>query len=180
MSSENVTVGGFTLSASSLRNGMAALDDTKHDGVYVGLDGIALGKGAFKVDKYGNLTATSGKFTGSVYASSILTEAEETGAGYIEGSQVGAGTLTGGSGGNVAGYTLQASNLASGVNNNISRGVDAYETVNALISGSITASVINASVLYVGGALVQAKSTSFKDGNGTTITLSYFGPTNYD
>lgn len=62
---------GFTISARALYNGMTSLGDTSHNGVYVGVDGISLGKGKFKVDAYGNLTATSGTFTGSVRAGSI-------------------------------------------------------------------------------------------------------------
>ena len=147
LSSENVTVGGFTLSASSLRNGMTALDDTKHDGVYVGLDGIALGKGAFKVDKYGNLTATSGKFTGSVYASSILTEAEETGAGYVEGHQVGDYTLTGGDGGNLEYDTVAPGNTDSTLSGYVSRGTTAYGQCNG---GNISSNYISVNSLATG------------------------------
>ena len=147
LSSENVTVGGFTLSASSLRNGMTALNDTTHDGVYVGLDGIALGKGAFKVDKYGNLTATSGKFTGSVYASSILTEAEETGAGYIEGNQVGDYTLSGGSGGNLAYDTVAPGNNDSTLSGYVSRGTTAYGQCNG---GNISSNYISVNSLAAG------------------------------
>ena len=62
---------GFTISARSLYNGMISFEDTLHNGVYIGVDGISLGKGKFKVDAYGNLTATSGTFTGSVRAGSI-------------------------------------------------------------------------------------------------------------
>lgn len=153
LSSENVTVGGFTLSASSLRNGMTALNDTTHDGVYVGLDGIALGKGAFKVDKYGNLTATSGKFTGSVYASSILTEAEETGAGYIEGNQVGDYTLSGGSGGNLAYDTVAPGNNDSTLSGYVSRGTTAYGQCNGgnISSNYISVNSLAAGALGVGG-----------------------------
>ena len=153
LSSENVTVGGFTLSASSLRNGMTALDDTTHDGVYVGLDGIALGKGAFKVDKYGNLTATSGKFTGSVYASSILTEAEETGAGYIEGNQVGDYTLSGGSGGNLAYDTVAPGNNDSTLSGYVSRGTTAYGQCNGgnISSNYISVNSLAAGALGIGG-----------------------------
>lgn len=62
---------GFTISARALYNGMTSFGDTSHNGVYVGVDGISLGKGKFKVDAFGNLTATSGTFTGNVRAGSI-------------------------------------------------------------------------------------------------------------
>jgi len=40
-------------------NGMTSLSDTTHNGVYVGTDGIALGKGVFKVTNTGDLIANS-------------------------------------------------------------------------------------------------------------------------
>lgn len=147
LSSDNVTVGGFTLSASSLRNGMTSFDDTTHDGVYIGIDGIALGKGAFKVDKYGNLTATSGKFTGGVYAASILTEADETGAGYIEGDQVDDYTLSGGDGGNLEYDTVAPGNTDSTLSGYVSRGTTAYGQCNG---GNISSNYISVNSLATG------------------------------
>lgn len=55
---------GFSIDASSISNGMTSLSDTTHDGVYVGTNGIALGKGKFKVTSAGSLTATSGTIAG--------------------------------------------------------------------------------------------------------------------
>ena len=49
-------------------NGMTSLSDASHNGVYVGTDGIALGKGLFKVTNSGALNATSAKITGEVNA----------------------------------------------------------------------------------------------------------------
>ncbi len=49
-------------------NGMTSLADTQHNGVYVGTDGIALGKGLFKVANSGTLTATSATITGEINA----------------------------------------------------------------------------------------------------------------
>lgn len=51
---------GFSIGSSYIRNGMTSLSDTTHNGVYVGTDGIALGKGAFKVTNTGALTMNSG------------------------------------------------------------------------------------------------------------------------
>lgn len=53
---------GFEISSRSLFNGMTSLNDTTHNGVYVGVDGISLGRGNFKVDASGNLTARRGTF----------------------------------------------------------------------------------------------------------------------
>ena len=53
---------GFVIGSRAIYNGMTSLGDTTHNGVYVGVDGIALGRGNFKVDASGNLTAKRGSF----------------------------------------------------------------------------------------------------------------------
>lgn len=50
---------GFTIGSNSIYNGMSTLGSAAK-GIYLGTDGIALGGGAFKVDKNGITTATSG------------------------------------------------------------------------------------------------------------------------
>lgn len=54
-----ITIGTGTSGHSSIRYGMTTLADTSHDGFYIGTDGIALGKGTFKVTAAGDVTATS-------------------------------------------------------------------------------------------------------------------------
>ena len=58
------TIGGWTIGVSSLYNGMTSLADTSHNGVWIGTDGIAVGKGNFKVTNTGVLTAKSGTVGG--------------------------------------------------------------------------------------------------------------------
>ena len=59
-------IGGFTIGGTAIYKGITSVSDTAHDGVYLGNDGIVLGKGIFKVDSAGNatvkgkVTATSG------------------------------------------------------------------------------------------------------------------------
>lgn len=45
---------GFTIGNSAIYNGMTSLGDTTHNGIYLGTDGIALGKGNFKVNNSGD------------------------------------------------------------------------------------------------------------------------------
>lgn len=59
-----ITVGTGTSGHSAIRYGMTTLADTDNDGFYIGTDGIALGKGAFKVTSGGAITATSGTIGG--------------------------------------------------------------------------------------------------------------------
>lgn len=51
------TIGGWSITTNALYNGMTSLSDTTHDGVWIGQDGIALGKGDFKVTNTGVLVA---------------------------------------------------------------------------------------------------------------------------
>lgn len=64
------TIGGFTIDTSNLYNGMTSFSDTTHNGVYVGTDGVALGKGAFKVSNSGELTCSKASISNSESASS--------------------------------------------------------------------------------------------------------------
>ena len=108
---------GFTISARALYNGMTSFGDTSHNGVYVGVDGISLGKGKFKVDASGNLTATSGTFTGSVRAGSIQyggSNGTFNAAGLSDGS-IGSSKYGGGSvgGGAIAGGAVTNSKIGN-------------------------------------------------------------------
>lgn len=64
-----ITIGTNATNA-AIYNGMTSLSDTSHDGFYIGTDGIALGKGKFKVTKAGALTATEATITGAISAKS--------------------------------------------------------------------------------------------------------------
>lgn len=81
------TIGAWTLKAGepsssspsqgSLYSGMSTLNSSSM-GVYIGYDGIALGGGKFKVTRDGDLTATSGSFSGAISGSSFTSTAEKT------------------------------------------------------------------------------------------------------
>ena len=126
---------GFEIGNTYIRNGMTSLNDTSHNGVYVGTNGIALGAGKFKVtsagavtasnlsitggsinignnfrvDSSGNVTANNGTFAGSVYAGNI-----QYGGNY--GTFSGSG-LTGSSisNGKMVDYTLDTGKMVSGI-----------------------------------------------------------------
>lgn len=74
-------IGGFNIDTTKLYNGMTSLSDTTHDGVYVGTDGIALGKGKFKATSTGavaasNISATGGSIGNwSITNGSLVSEA---------------------------------------------------------------------------------------------------------
>ena len=51
---------GFEIGSTYIRNGMTSLSDTTNNGIFVGTNGIALGKGNFKVSSSGSLVAKEG------------------------------------------------------------------------------------------------------------------------
>ena len=57
---------GWTIGNTSIYNEMTSLGDTSHNGVYIGTDGVALGKGVFKVTNAGALTATNATISGTI------------------------------------------------------------------------------------------------------------------
>ena len=84
---------GFTIGSTSIYNGMSSFDSTAN-GVYVGTNGIALGGGAFKVSASGQLSATSGTFTGAVYASSIKSDNQNGYGGSFHGGGLSSGSVS--------------------------------------------------------------------------------------
>lgn len=150
---------GFKITGSAIYKNMTSLSDTTTPGIYIGTDGISLGGGKFKVTSSGALYATSGTFTGSVYANQIQVGGN---AGYVEYSQLSSynqGGVGGGynfssmdagyytaanvKGSAVSGYSVSATYLngsywyAGGVPNLISRG---WVQVPYNMSGSMSAS----------------------------------------
>ena len=149
---------GFTITQSAIYNKLSELYGTV-DGVYIGADGIALGGGKFRVNSYGQLYATDGTFTGNVYANRIQTGGD---AGSIQGSQIGAGTIT-------------TANTNGYLNGGIANGYFAGD----VFSGAAVASAMNASsgsfrdsqAFYLYGRLVTQAGYYFKDGNGNDIGI---------
>ncbi len=153
---------GFNISSDSIWNGVTSFDDTAHDGVYLGTAGLVLGKGKFKVDSEGNMTATSGTFKGTVSANKIQVGGDN---GYISGSQIGSSTISGGNigsgtitggnigsgtitGGNIGSYTVSGGNLVSGVNTSLG-----YADFSNLVFGNN-----NTYASYVKGSVIKASA----------------------
>lgn len=173
---------GFEIGSTYIRNGMTSYSDTSHNGVFVGTNGIALGKGNFKVDSAGNLYANSGTFNGTIRADKIY--------GQIVNSQIGDGAVSGGKiqdgavgnskigngavgsskisdgavgeskigGGAVTGSKISSGAVSkgktsSGVQTSLDNGDAAIASFNSLTSGSVRASRINTTNLGVSGSL---------------------------
>lgn len=152
---------GFLISARSISNGKTSLSDN-NSGVYIGTDGIALGT-KFKVDSSGNLTASSGTFTGSVYANQIQSGGS---AGYITGGKIGSGAIT----------TVKCS---SGINSSLGNADYSAD----VFSGAATANylkgkniyVTNDRAFYYNGRRVIPVSATFKMGDNTSRAFTFLG-----
>lgn len=101
---------GFTITATSIYNGISQYGGNQSSGVYIGTNGIQLGsydKG-FHVDSAGNLYATNGTFKGNVSAGSIQfgNNYGYFNGGGISGGSIGTGQLnsycSGGIGGGIS------------------------------------------------------------------------------
>ena len=117
---------GFLISSKAISNGKSSLSDS-NNGIYIGTDGIALGT-KFKVDSQGNLTASSGTFTGAVYANQIQSGGN---AGYITGGKIGSGAIT-------------ISKCSSGINTSLGNADYSAD----VFSGAATASYTKARNIY--------------------------------
>lgn len=114
---------GFVIEAGKLYSGMENFDSDSA-GVYLGTDGIALGGGKFTVDKNGNITATSGTFSGTI----------ESATGHIGGWTISSNSLTGRDGW----VSINPDQLKYGNNFNVDSDGNLTAT-NATVSGKINA-----------------------------------------
>ena len=139
-------IGGFDIQSNYLSYNGQTWGGTNSTGIYIGTNGIQLGKN-FNVDSSGNLTATSGTFTGYVKAGKIQYGDD---AGYISGSgleshsvygsKIGYNTIstayTSGGINTSLGYADFANGVFNGWNN------ASYCKVSTLVATSIDASVM--------------------------------------
>lgn len=100
-------IGNFNIGSSSLWNGMTSLSDTTNNGVYLGTNGIACGKGAFKVTSSGAVTASNLKINGG--SINIGTNFSVSSTGNVSANNMTlTGTLT------IGGSQITASQLQQG------------------------------------------------------------------
>lgn len=97
------SIGGFTIGSTKLYNGMTSLGDTTNNGVYIGTDGIALGKGKFKVTSSGSISAANMTLTGTlsiggatITAAALRQGAERANSGYSNWNSAYSSTSAGG------------------------------------------------------------------------------------
>ena len=108
-------IGGFDIQSNYLSYNGQTWGGTNTTGAYIGQSGIQLGKN-FKVDMQGNLSASSGTFSGNVYAGNIQYGGS---AGYMSGDGLSDYSV---GGGKVAGATLYPRVMSSGIVKSLDNG----------------------------------------------------------
>lgn len=153
---------GFTITDNAISNGVTGLYDKEHFGIYVGTDGINLGKGAFRVDSAGNLYGTSGTFTGTVYAGSVQYGGN---AGTFSGAGLTSGTVTGGAYGSLAASTITTANTTGGINTSL--GYADY--ANAAFNRWVTVPSLEVKNMYLNNVLFNGNWVRTVMINGFTV-----------
>lgn len=161
-------IGGFKITSNSLTYNNQTWGGTNSTGIYIGPNGIQMGKN-FKVDSAGNLTAASGTFTGRVQAGNIDYGGS---AGYFSGSGISDHSLTG----NRLEYNTVGSSYVSG---GINASLGYADFANGVFNGWNKASYVKASVVVATGLTVSDFTfagrdvtwRTIQDGNGLSQTV---------
>lgn len=127
-------IGGFDITKTYISNTKKTYKDA-NDGVYIGTDGIGLGKEKFYVTKYGELIATNAKITGKITSTE----------GEIGGWTIGQNAISGVNGS----YKALISKAGIGVAGNVVFGVANGNNYTAYIDGVGT--------LYAQNAVIQGR-----------------------
>ena len=157
---------GFVITANKIYKNISSFGGTQSSGVYIGTDGIQLGRN-FKVDSTGNLTAASGRFTGNVYARNIEYGGN---AGYfsgsgLAGSSVGTGQLSDYANGGIGwGYNFNSASQYG------TSSYQSYFTAGSIsASGFSTNNSVACNYLYTQNHWWGAKT--ILDGEGNYVTV---------
>lgn len=116
------------------------------------------------------IDASGAKFAGTVRANSIATGTITVGgttfnAGYVTGSQIGTGTITGGSGGNIGSGTVSYGNVGfTGTLDQVGVNKSNIEAMYGYFTGSATFSNLKASVIWLGDKSLYFDSQNYVRG----------------
>lgn len=163
-------IGGFKITSNSLTYNNQTWGGTNTNGIYIGPNGIQLGKN-FKVDVAGNLTAASGTFTGSVNAGNIRYGGSY---GTFSGGGISSGSI---SGNRLVGGTVTTAYTSSGINAALNDGTWAANVLSGVSDYNVTIRVGTVSCvdLFKGGLGFSPQSASIKDYNGDYVNIKYWG-----
>lgn len=160
LSAPSGTIGGFTISTSSIYKSKTAYSNST-EGVYIGTDGIGLGAGTFYVTSAGKLYATNAEISGTITATS----------GTIGGFTINSSSLTNAGGGSYISITSGNYTTYLGANNCYSRYSESAGSRGWSLSHSaISISAYNSRV-YCGIKITPnySKRTSTSSYSSTTV-----------
>ena len=160
-------IGGFDIQSDYLSYNNQAWGGTNEQGIYIGVKGIQCGSEAngVQITPTGNLYAENGYFRGSVSAGMINYGGND---GYLDGSGLASHSVYG----SEIGYnTISTAYTSGGINTSLGYA----DFANGVFNGWNTASNLSTEDkgLVIGGHTIAIASTSFRDGNGSTISLQY-------
>lgn len=162
-------IGGFTIGTASIYNKISSLSDTTTaSGVYLGTDGIRLGKN-FKVDSSGKITASDGNFTGTIRCDALYVKNSSGGYDAITTSSI-KSSLAGGANYNNSGWNNYS---ATTIARNSGYGLD-FNKATSAFSGSypgfFKANTLSANSILLGGNSLGITEAYLQTNSG----LKYF------
>lgn len=157
-------IGGFSIQRDYLSYNGQTWGGTNTWGCYIGSSGIQLGKN-FKVDMAGNLTASSGRFEGTVYAGSIDYGGN---AGYFSGSGLSGGSV---GAGKIVGNSLSTGQFVGGVNASLSNADTAFDiTMGYQNFGEMAGATMRAARMYLNGDKLGKTTITYTSPGGVQHT----------
>lgn len=156
-------IGGFAIENNALSTNSQTFGGTNSVGIYIGPSGIQLGSN-FKVDSAGNLTATSGKFTGTVSAGNISYGGS---SGYFSGSGISSGSIYGS---RLVANTVSTAYTSAGINTSLGYADNANLAFNGLTKVS---SFKISGTFHLHDYHVGRKAVTVATPSGGSVTLYY-------
>lgn len=154
------TIGGFTITNSSIYNGMSNINSTLN-GVYIGTNGIAVGGGRFKVTSSGAVSAANMTLTGTLNIGGTNITAAALRSGAQSAYTNGGAWSIGASNGNTAKSWWDSATSSGGIAKNI-------KATNIIATNGITASsgTVSARNFQMNGNNFSLRTATI---SGTTI-----------
>lgn len=173
----NITANGGKIGGFDIKNGAITYngltwdgntDDGEDGGVHISSKGIRLGQN-FYVDSLGNLTASSGKFTGTVYAGNIAYNGDADGHGPEAGRLSGSGIIEGSVGGSrIKDNAISYAKAASGVQTSLDYADFSNDALHDLALSKICCSSFRYGNNVSNAKQFKPTIISFVDGMGNT------------
>lgn len=160
-------IGGLDIQSDYLSYNNQVWNGTNSRGIYIGVNGIQCGSEAngVQITPTGNLYAENGYFRGSVSAGRIDYGGDD---GYLDGSGLASHSVYG----SEIGYnTISTAYTSGGINTSLGYA----DFANGVFNGWNTAPSLSTEDkgLVIGGHTIAIASTSFRDGNGGTVSIKY-------